>query len=391
MKTTNAIVREVYPIIEKAISKNINAYKRNLQVFFQKRSKSIYDVAPYDRIVFGENDANDFFRSLQINKRDILKGIQNTYYWRISSFNPRAAKDEFTIAVLMVIRYFIIKNDMKNAELSSIYLSFSGKFYPSIHSGKWRVAPPSENRHVMDYVINNMLTNKFDLKREGSVFGAIRSLCVTWLDSYIDIFKSDLDDEEVKDLIQQLHGRIKSFLGNIATLFYDAYEKGNYLSYDSDADNENSFRMADTNSLQIERYVENTMNFINTNTVDYTLCKMASDTNVKVDEVKSIIEGIQNENSNIPLVKELLRILVSEYVASTGDKEIVSYKFVTWAISAKPNSKNKNIIRQKEIIEHWLDETSPQYRKRKSRAATKSSYYKSVLFYYVLAINKANK
>ena len=88
---------------------------------------------------------------------------------------------------------------------------------------------------------------------------------------------------------------------------------------------------------------------------------------------------------------ELLRILVSEYISTTNDTDVVSYKFVTWAISSKPNSKNKNIIRQKEIIENWLDETSPQYRKRKSRAATKSSYYKSVLFYYSLMINKANK
>ena len=61
------------------------------------------------------------------------------------------------------------------------------------------------------------------------------------------------------------------------------------------------------------------------------------------------------------------------------------------SITSKPNTKNKNILRQKEIIENWLDENSAQYRKRKSRESTKSSYYKSILTYYVLQINKANK
>lgn len=389
MKQTNAIVTDIYPIIEKNLSKHINSYRRNIQIFFQRRAKSIYDVAPYDRIYYGEEDRNEFFRSIQVNKKDVIKGLTNTYYWKIQSFNPRAAKDELTIAVMMCIRYFILKGDQKNAELSAIYLAFSGKFYPSIHYNKWKI-PPSENRHVMDYVVNNMLTQKYDLKREGSVFGAIRSLCRTWLETYKDKFQNP-DDEDIKDIIQQLHGRIKSMLGNIASLFYEAYEKGNYLSFDSDSEDEETYRVADSNSLLIERYVENTMNYINTNAVDYRICKMASDSNVKVDEVKSIIEGIQDDNENIPLIKELLRILISEYIVTTNDTDVVSYKFVTWAISSKPNSKNKNIVRQKEIIEHWLDETSPQYRKRKSRAATKSSYYKSVLFYYALMINKSNK
>ena len=118
---------------------------------------------------------------------------------------------------------------------------------------------------------------------------------------------------------------------------------------------------------------------------------MASDTNVKITEIQSIIESIQSQPENIPIIKELLRIIVNEYIISSKDKDVTSLNFITTSIAAKPNTKNKNIIRQKEIIESWLDENSPQYRKRKSRPATKSSYYKSILTYYVLLINKANK
>ena len=44
-----------------------------------------------------------------------------------------------------------------------------------------------------------------------------------------------------------------------------------------------------------------------------------------------------------------------------------------------------------EIIEEFLNENSPGYRKRRSRAATKSSYHKAIITYYALIINQANK
>lgn len=389
MKMTSVIKNNIYPIISKALDKNKTKYKKNIKEFIEDRSKELYDIAPYTRIPFSQTDIDKFFKSIGVSEREIKQELTKTYYWNMR-FNPQAAKDPFTVSMIMVIRYFILKDDRTNAEISSIYLAFSGRFYPSIHYGKFPKVQPVEYKHVMDYVVNNMLTQKFDLKREGSVFGAIKSICITWLNTYDKIFRNP-DDEDVADLIQQLHGRIKSFMNNIASLYYKAYEEGNYISYDSDSESDENYRIADTDSLKAERYVENTMNNINSNNIDMEICGMASDSNVKVVEVRSIIESIQSDPDNVPIIKELLRIIISEYMINSKTKNVASLDFVTKSISPKPNTKNKNIIRQKEIIESWLDENSAQYRKRKSREATKSSYYKSILKYYVLLINKANK
>lgn len=279
---------------------------------------------------------------------------------------------------------------MKDAEISAVYLAFSGKFYPSIHSQKFPI-PPEKYRHIMEYVLNNVLTQKYDLKREGSVFGAIRSICLTWLNTYKSKFR-DPDDEDVADMIQQLHGRIKSFLGNIATAYYDAYEKKDvYFAYSSDSNDQETFRVADSDSLAAERAVENGMNWITSKGVDYRMCKLASDKNVTTDEIKNIIESIQEDRNNIILIRELMQLMVAEFFANSNSKDVTSYEFIKVTIVAKPNTRNKNIIREKEIVEGWLDENSPQYRKRKSRPDTKSSYHKSVLAYYALVINTANK
>ena len=388
MKITRIAVNELYPIIEKSISSHTPSYKKNIQHFLEVRSEDIYDTVPCKRIPFGTEDADDFFNSIKLDKDKATECLSHTYYWNMN-FNPRAAKDEFTMAMMMIIRYFILSNKDKDAEISAIYLAFSGKFYPSIHSGKFRI-PPDKYRYVMEYVVNNMLTNKYDLKKYGSVFGAIRSICQTWLKTYRSKFK-DPDDEDIADMIQQLHGRIKSFLGNIASMYYKAYENKDALTFGSDSDDEDSFRISDSDSMLAERCVENAMNFVTTKGVDYRLCKMAADKNVHVDEVKTIIESIQDDNDNLILIRELFGITISLYFSESKEKDVRSIDFVSRSIAAKPNTKNKNVIRQKEIIETWLDENSPQYRKRRSRPDTKSSYNKSVLIYYVLVINAANK
>jgi hypothetical protein len=69
-------------------------------------------------------------------------------------------------------------------------------------------------------------------------------------------------------------------------------------------------------------------------------------------------------------------------------KSVHSLEFISYSIKAKPNTKDKNLIRLKTIILSWLDENSDQYRKRKNRPATAISYYKCILKYFVIVINK---
>ena len=388
-KITSIIVPELYPVVANAISKSQNKYKAYLNKFFQARSSEVYDTIPQTRILFTAEDTKNYFLSLDISPKDVENILSKTYYWNMN-FNPRCMKVPLVPTQMMVIRYFLKNNNRNQAEISAIYLAFSGNFYPSIHSQKF-IYPPK--RHILEYVVNNVLTQKFDLKREGTVFGAIRSICQTWLDTYEDkLINDDADDEDIADIVQQLHGRIKSFLGNIVAKFKEVYQNSDaYLSYDNDSYEQDTFRVAENDSLKAESYVENTMNNITTHAVNLKICKMCKDSNVKTDEIKSIIEGIQDDPQNLIEIKELLRIIVSEYMANSENKSITGTEFITKSITPKPNTKNPNIIREKEIIEGWLDENSPNYRKRKSRLATKISYFKAILKYYVLMISISNK
>lgn len=388
-QNTIAIRGKLYPIVEKSLQKNEAKYKKCVARFIQKRATSLYDTGPNDRIYFGANDLKDFYTSIGITEQEIISCLQGTFYWDIP-FKPKAAKDPFTCALMMVIRYYLMKGGkQKDLELSTIYLAFSGKFYPSLHYNSFRI-PPSENRTVMDYVINNKLSNKFDLKKEKSVFGAIKSICNTWLDTYKGKIKS-ASDEDVAYCIEQLHNRIKAFMINIAKVFYECYENKEYLNFESDSYDEDNFHLADSDSNRAEKFAEKAMNEIVSNGVNYKFCGMCADQNIKKDEIKFIIESITSDNKNLAELKELIQLLISDYMANSENKDIRGYDFIVYSIKAKPNAKDANVLRQKEIITNWLNENSPQYRKRKSRIATANSYYKAILQYIVLTISESNK
>ena len=241
----------------------------------------------------------------------------------------------------------------------------------------------------MDYVINNMLTQKHDLKSQGNMFNAIRSMVITWLNTYGDnICSNDTTDADFGTIIQQLRDREKSFLMNIAKLYMQAYENKNYLNYETDnLSDTKEFRITDNDSMRATRYTENTINYITSNNVSLEICNKCKDSNIKATEVKDIMESIISNKENIDKLYRVVNILICDFMRNEPGKSVGSIDFMANSLKMKPNTKDKYIIEMKTIILDWLNENSPSYRKRKSRQATAISYYRAVLMYIVLAIS----
>ena len=132
---TSAIRTRLWPMVESALNKSMTKrmYKDLINEFISYRSSKLYDNIPCDRILCSETEMDKIFDVLSIKKNTVTDIIQDTYYGTIQNFNPLAAKHEFTITQLLVIRYFMLNNMKKECELACIHLAFSGKFYPSLH------------------------------------------------------------------------------------------------------------------------------------------------------------------------------------------------------------------------------------------------------------------
>lgn len=132
---TDAIVKGIYPIMSARLSTpaGLTAYKNNVGYFLNARSKELYDIAPFTRIYWSNDDLQMFYKAMQVTEPQIMEHVSKTYYYPQASFNPRCAKDPFVCSQLMVIRYFLLKKMQKELDLSIVYFAFSGSFYPSIH------------------------------------------------------------------------------------------------------------------------------------------------------------------------------------------------------------------------------------------------------------------
>lgn len=386
---THEIRTKLWPLIKDTMDKSAtkSAYKRLVTDFISTRSQDLYDTVPCSRIVCSEKEMDRIFDVLKISKTTVSDIINKTYYGPIDNFNPSYAKHEFTVCMVLIVKYFLDNKMKKETELAMTHLSFSGKFYPSLHYRSYNITPA---RHVMEYVINNRLSNKFDLVTQGSIIGAIRSIGNTMLDSYKDRLKK-LEDEDCVYFIQQLHSRIGSFMKNIATEYYLVYEdKDSYLTYSSDSYDSDDYHLADSDTLKVSRITEKTTNTINATGVSYKICSMCSDSNITPNECRAVIESIVNNPENIIEIKELISLIVSLYFA-TGERDVSDIKFINYTIAPKPNAKQKELLRIKEIIENWLSESGTAYMRRKSRIATKNSYERCVKLYFTLVIHDSNR
>ena len=382
------VIDNIYPLVDSSIKNKTAALKSCIERFVHKRHDSLYDYAPVDRIYFRKADVDDFFKSIGVDQKAVTEVLPQLYYWK--SDELQACKDEFSLTCLMTLRW-LLKNtptDKKLIELVTMYLSFSGKFYASCHYNLWKHYTPM--REVMDYVVNYMLSQKFDLVKTKSVWGAMKNLTMTWLDKYKEELASDLTDERVSYLIHQLHNRILAFLKNIANNYYDAYEDKRYINAESDNYGQENYRIANNNSTVASSITEKTMIYFANTQINLSICYSVSGSGVDPYDVKSIFETIINDNKKLDDLRFIINILIVDFCNRYPDvKDITGPKFIAHSISMKPNTKDKNILELKNIILGWLN-TSDRYKSIKTQA-TKNNYYKAILSYIAITVNMANK
>lgn len=387
-KMSSVIGTELYDLVEKQLKTHESRFKAHLANFFNKNHDIIYDVAPYDIVYYTQSDIKNLFDSLGLTENQVSIILKNCY-WYNKKINPACIKEPYVDLIMSIVLYYLKNKKQKEAEITLIYLAFSGKFYASLFAKQFPKNPPSKYRSTMDYVVNNMLNDKFDLKTCGSVFGAIRKLCVTVIETYKDTLLNDPDDEDIKYFVQQVRDRESAFIIKIANLYYSAYENKYYLNYETDNITDGSeFRITDSDATIAARITENAVNFMLVNNVDLSICNEFKDANVRPTELRDIIEAIISQKENINQMYRVCNILICDFMRNNHGVRVDNISFIEYSLKEKPNTRDKYIIEMQEIIMSWLDENSANYRRRKSRKGTAISYRKAVKYYFIRIISK---
>lgn len=386
------ILDELYPLVKSKLDNKTIERKfiANIGKFFNKKSTQINDIAPYTNIYFNQADLDEFWKSISMNEQEVIDIISKCWFWNLD-VRPKCIKEPYVEVLMCSIRYYMKANNAKNTELVTIYLLFSGKFYASIYSHLWKFPV---NNAIMDYVVNNNLSDKYDLKKEGTVFKAIRKLANTYIEKYKkDITEAKHSDDDFKNNIQQLRDREKSFLGNIFTAYMEAVESKSYLNYETDNLDPEAFRITDNDSAKAARITEAAVGILTTQKVSKEFCNNAvyKDNRVKAEQVMSIFQNIiLSDKQNIPSIKRVINIMICDFMGAKPGVHINSADFLAYAITPKPNTKNELLIEMKTTITSWLEQDAV-YRRRCSTKATAISYYRAIVFYFAQVIMKASE
>lgn len=387
---SNIILQELYPLVESKIKTKSRLFLQNIAKFFNSRHEDLYNVAPYNRIYFNKTDKDNLFKSIDIEEKEVDNILKKCFFYNMD-YNPQCAKEPYVELVMCIIRYYIKNNESKNALMSTMYLCFSGKFYASLHAYFWKYPP---NKSIMDYVVNNMLSDKFDLKREGTIFGAIKKLSETWIDTYSVKSKSNrsninsntLSDNDFGKLVQQLRDRLKSFMKNISNAYYEASDNKYYMNYETDSLDEDSFRLTTNDAAKAARITDSTMGLITSQKVDMRRCNCCANSSIKASVLRDMLESIFEEKENLPKLRRCINIIICSFMAEYPGVSIGGADFIKNSVKSKPNSKDKYYIELKSTLEEFLMNSSSNYRNI-TREATKNNYYKALLMYLVLTIS----
>ena len=179
---------------------------------------------------------------------------------------------------------------------------------------------------------------------------------------------------------------------NIATIYYKAYQDKNiYIAYDTDDVSDDNYHIADNDAFKAQRALDNALSYMANKGIDYPSCKVSCNESIKFDELKSILENIFANKENEPLIKEYITIMISLYFRDSKAKDIRDISFISYSIKPTPNSKDKYVIKKKELLDKILVNNSENFTRRRSRLATESAYYRAINAYFSLITQKANK
>lgn len=370
------------PSNQRMLFRYISEYRsRNIE---QLTSPMILNNIPFNHT--GE-DANVVLRACGVTKEEmapVIKDVKKTL--KLDQVGENITP--FNIAMIMAMSYFY--NDVPKLKVLMLY--YACGFYYNIYSGRFKKFGP--NPEIMQYTMNN-LTNKFTLKKEGSVEKSIVSVMERAVSVYKEQFKTLYDYDICSTLIPGFRTRVAQILGSVIGEYFKNYEDNNRIFTTVERNDEGDVIIdRENNTGRIEKMASRyTIRFysepINLSTIHVV---KAMSTDVSENELRTAINYIHDAGANFELksfYQSIFSLFFKEYPEADAD-DIYSRKFLAAAnqIYKKGNSKDPDIINIKNISHEWLKKGSNVY-KATTRTATMNSYRKCIYMYFImLVINK---
>jgi hypothetical protein len=413
LEASTMINDQIRPLIKEAVSKRsifLNPLMRELSKFADKNSNVLQTNIVGRQLLINSDMQDNILKIFGIDRKDIISAIKESPYF--SGFGGLKLMDQLIFSIPLMLASGELYKMNKKKESEMLYLSAFYKPYASI---VFRHFKYGVNEDQMMYTIEN-LTERFDIKREDSVIGALEKMADSSFKNYLKYLTADtISDKDIHVIYTAgIQSRISSFMKSI----YNEYQKnkGKYLPYEDstfegtdDSEGEEFSRDIKSDAAIKNQAVKKAVNTLLKSPIDEELIDIAAKysftdksktygnykySGLYTDILKNTIsEIIDNKYRKLP---EFIESIIGSFLFnispyteqkySAADLRTPTFITASLKIFKSPNTKDRNMLTVKKMLEEFLRSYSVEYL---NFGKTQQGKLKNaVFFYFVLVIQK---
>lgn len=381
---TSVILANIYPKVEQAFTSKETQRKFSAIVasYVDRNVNRLSTAGPSKRTLFSDMERNKVYDLVDFDPKICKAIVKQSNYIKASW---KIVNDPFNLVMMMILRYAKLNKLDQINQLAVTYLTLS--MYPSLHYKYFKFEP---NEAIMQYTINN-LSNKFKVKQVGNILQALVDTTAL-ADKTYDNNIRHANDKELTDYINAYKTRLNSLIKKIRDAFEKDYRSGNYMNTERDNEDENDFKTSDSNSLLIQRIVDQVVLKLSVNGPDSHIVDISAKMNqVSVNETRNTLNQLTQNKDESVNIRALCESILYLYLFNGENhvNDLNGSKFLTFclAVYKKSNTNDENVIKVKSILDTWIEKYSETYRKTQ-RVATLNNFRRALYTFFVFTLQR---
>lgn len=381
---TSVILANIYPKVEQAFTSKETQRKFSAIVasYVDRNVNRLSTAGPSKRTLFSDMERNKVYDLINFDPKLCKAIVKQSNYIKASW---KIVNDPFNLVMMMILRYAKLNKLDQINQLAVTYLTLS--MYPSLHYKYFKFEP---NEAIMQYTINN-LSNKFKVKQVGNILQALVDTTAL-ADKTYDKNIRHANDKELTDYINAYKTRLNSLIKKIRDAFEKDYRSGNYMNTERDNEDENDFKTSDSNSLLIQRIVDQVVLKLSVNGPDSRIVDISAKMNqVSVNETRNTLNQLTQNKDESVNIRALCESILYLYLFNGENhvNDLNGSKFLTFclAVYKKSNTNDENVIKVKSILDTWIEKYSETYRKTQ-RVATLNNFRRALYTFFVFTLQR---
>lgn len=381
---TSVILANIYPKVEQAFTSKETQRKFSAIVasYVDRNVNRLSTAGPSKRTLFSDMERNKVYDLINFDPKICKAIVKQSNYIKASW---KIVNDPFNLVMMMILRYAKLNKLDQINQLAVTYLTLS--MYPSLHYKYFKFEP---NEAIMQYTINN-LSNKFKVKQVGNILQALVDTTAL-ADKTYDNNIRHANDKELTDYINAYKTRLNSLIKKIRDAFEKDYRSGNYMNTERDNEDENDFKTSDSNSLLIQRIVDQVVLKLSVNGPDSRIVDISAKMNqVSVNETRNTLNQLTQNKDESVNIRALCESILYLYLFNGENhvNDLNGSKFLTFclAVYKKSNTNDENVIKVKSILDTWIEKYSETYRKTQ-RVATLNNFRRALYTFFVFTLQR---